>query len=68
MFIIDMKPIINLVVITDPFIAEQITQSSEQYSHGGPGKSWTAKDVEPIIGEQSMLLEEVSPPMIACLE
>lgn len=58
MFVIDVKPFMNIVVITDPFIAEQLTSSTDRHPYGGPHKSWTAKDLWPITGKFSMLTLE----------
>ena len=54
MFILDVKPFLNVLVVTDPFIADQVVLSSPEYPYGAH-KSWTAHDLWPITGKQSML-------------
>lgn len=58
MFVVDVAPFINVIVITDPFISEQITTSTERYPYGGPRKSWTSHDVWPITGKHGLLTLE----------
>lgn len=58
MFVLDVAPFINVIVVTDPFISEQITASTERYPHGGPKKSFTSKDLWPITGKHGLLTLE----------
>jgi hypothetical protein len=58
-FVLDIAPIFRLLVICSPMMAEQISRSSSEYPYALP-KSWTLKDVLPLIGKQSILVTEVS--------
>ena len=58
MFVVDVNPFINVIVICDPFIADQLTQSTPANPYGGPPKSWTSKDLWPITGKHGLLTLE----------
>lgn len=59
-FLMDIAPIMTLMVITHPFVSEQITQSSADWPHGGLEKGWTLPGILwPITGKQTILTQEV---------
>jgi hypothetical protein len=59
LYLIDTAPIFRMLVICSPTIAEQITKASSQYPYSVP-KSWTVKDLLPLVGKTSIISSEVS--------
>jgi hypothetical protein len=57
-FVLDIAPIFQLLIIGSPMIAEQVSKPSSQYPYALP-KSWTVTDILPLIGKQSILTSEV---------
>lgn len=57
-FVLDVAPILQLLVICSPMMAEQISRPSSQYPYALP-KSWMVKDILPVVGKQSIIVTEV---------
>ncbi len=58
-YVLDTAPIFRLLIICSPTIAEQLSKPSSQYPYSLP-KSWTLKDIVPLIGKESIISSEVS--------
>jgi len=59
LFLLDTAPIHRMIIVCSPTIAEQITKVSSQYPYSVP-KTWTVKDILPLVGKKSILNSEVS--------
>lgn len=57
-YVLDTAPIFRILVVCSPTIAEQISKASSRYPYSVP-KSWTVKDIMPLLGKRSILSSEV---------